>query len=85
VPKREDNKCYMKVIVHKADNERVLGFHVLGPHAGEITQGWAIALKMRATKGDFDSVVGIHPTASEELTLLSITKSSGVSALKKGC
>lgn len=35
------NKCYAKIIVNKADNNRVVGFHVLSPHAGEITQGWA--------------------------------------------
>lgn len=44
---------------------RVLGFHVLGPNAGEITQGYAVAMKMGATKNDFDRTVGIHPTCSE--------------------
>ena len=38
---RPANKCYAKIIVNKADNNRVIGFHVLSPHAGEITQGWA--------------------------------------------
>lgn len=45
--------------------ERVIGFHVLGPNAGEITQGYAVALKKGATKEDFDTTIGIHPTNSE--------------------
>lgn len=45
--------------------ERVIGFHVLGPNAGEITQGYAVAIKKGATKEDFDSTIGIHPTCSE--------------------
>lgn len=44
---------------------RVLGLHVLGPNAGEITQGYAVAIKMGATKADFDRTIGIHPTCSE--------------------
>ncbi len=44
---------------------RVGGLHVLGPNAGEITQGFALGIKMRATKADFDAVVGIHPTCAE--------------------
>jgi thioredoxin reductase (NADPH) len=85
IPKREDNKCYVKIVCHTGDSHRVLGFHVLGPNAGEITQGWALGLKMRATKADFESVVGIHPTTSEEFTTLRITKRSGENAMKKGC
>lgn len=48
--------------------ERVVGFHVLGPNAGEITQGYAVAMKKGATKDDFDATVGIHPTCSEVRT-----------------
>jgi hypothetical protein len=43
----------------------VIGLHVAGPNAGEITQGYAVAIKLRATKTDFDMTVGIHPTCSE--------------------
>jgi len=85
IPKREDNKCYMKLIVNKADQERVVGFHILGPNAGEVTQGFGTAIKCRATKADFDSTVGIHPTIAEDFTTLMISKSSGLSPLKKGC
>ena len=43
----------------------MVGFHVLGPNAGEITQGYAVAIKLGATKADFDRTIGIHPTISE--------------------
>jgi len=82
---REDNACYSKLITNLADKERVVGFHYLGPNAGEVTQGYAVAMKMGATKEDFDGTVGIHPTVSEEFTILSVTKRSGVDAQKKGC
>ena len=42
-----------------------MGFHYLGPNAGEVTQGYGMALKLGATKGDFDNLVGIHPTTAE--------------------
>jgi len=85
VAHREDNSCYSKLITNLADNERVVGFHYVGPNAGEVTQGFAVAMKMGATKADFDGTVGIHPTISEEFTQLSVTKRSGVDAAKKGC
>eukprot|EP00271_Cylindrocystis_brebissonii_P015462 TRINITY_DN38363_c0_g1_i1.p1 TRINITY_DN38363_c0_g1~~TRINITY_DN38363_c0_g1_i1.p1 ORF type:complete len:504 (-),score=108.36 TRINITY_DN38363_c0_g1_i1:1425-2936(-) len=85
VVEREDNACYAKLITNKLDDERILGFHVLGPNAGEITQGYAIALKMGATKDDFDTTIGIHPTMSEEFTIMRVTRRSGESPLKSGC
>lgn len=48
--------------------------HYFGPNAGEVTQGYAVAIKMGATKKDFDKTVGIHPTCSEEFTTLDVTK-----------
>jgi len=58
----------------------------VGANAGEITQGFAVAVKVGATKADFDSVVGIHPTAAEEFVTLSVTRSSGDTFTKKaGC
>ena len=48
--------------------ERVVGFHFLGPNAGEVTQGYAVAIKLGAKKSDFDRTVGIHPTVSEVIT-----------------
>ena len=64
---------------------KVVGFHYLGPNAGEVTQGFGISLKMGATKADFDACVGIHPTTAETLTTLEISKSSGVDASASGC
>lgn len=82
---RHDVQCYVKVIVAVKDGNRVVGFHVLGPNAGEITQGWAAALRLGATFESFSTTIGIHPTMSEEFTTLSVTKSSGASAEKGGC
>ena len=42
-----------------------MGFHVVGPNAGEITQGWTVGMRMGATKQDFDASIGIHPTCAE--------------------
>ncbi|GBG90596.1 hypothetical protein CBR_g50939 [Chara braunii] len=75
----------IELITLLTENERVVGLHVVAPNAGEITQGYAVAMKMGATKADFDATVGIHPTISEEFTLLKITKRSGISPFKTGC
>jgi len=85
VAHRPENACYAKLVVDKADNERVLGFHYLGPNAGEVTQGFGIAMRMGATKANFDSLIGIHPTTAESLTTLEISKSSGVDPSASGC
>eukprot|EP01062_Namystynia_karyoxenos_P006056 TRINITY_DN12119_c0_g1_i1.p1 TRINITY_DN12119_c0_g1~~TRINITY_DN12119_c0_g1_i1.p1 ORF type:complete len:522 (+),score=203.34 TRINITY_DN12119_c0_g1_i1:123-1568(+) len=58
-------KVYMKLIVDEA-SDRVVGCHMCGPDAGEIMQGIGIAMKMGATKADFDNTIGIHPTSAEE-------------------
>jgi len=62
-------KCTMKLIV-TGDNEKVIGCHVIGEGADELLQGFAVAIKMGATKTDFDNTVAIHPTAAEELVTL---------------
>jgi pyruvate/2-oxoglutarate dehydrogenase complex dihydrolipoamide dehydrogenase (E3) component len=49
--------CLAKLVVNKARNNQVVGFHYLGPNAGEITQGFALALKCGATKENFDALV----------------------------
>ncbi|KAJ9522967.1 hypothetical protein QJQ45_023766 [Haematococcus lacustris] len=84
-PVRGDNEVYCKLITHLADNERVLGVHYLGPNAGEIVQGLAIAVKAGVTKSQFDDCIGIHPTVAEEFTQLNITRRSGKSSMKTGC
>jgi len=85
VSHRPENSCYCKLICLKSQKEKVVGFHYLGPNAGEVTQGFGIALKMGATKADFDNLVGIHPTTAENFTTMEITKSSGVDAAATGC
>uniref|UniRef100_A0A452UEZ0 thioredoxin-disulfide reductase (NADPH) n=1 Tax=Ursus maritimus TaxID=29073 RepID=A0A452UEZ0_URSMA len=82
---RDNNTCYAKIICNKSDNYRVIGFHVLGPNAGEITQGFAAAMKCGLTKQLLDDTVGIHPTCGEVFTTLEITKSSGLDITQKGC
>ncbi|GIL79383.1 hypothetical protein Vretifemale_8743, partial [Volvox reticuliferus] len=84
-PVRNDSSVYCKLITNSADKERVVGVHYVGPNAGEIIQGMAIAVKAGATKADFDDCIGIHPTVAEEFTILEVTKRSGKSSLKKGC
>jgi len=60
---------HMKVVCLGQD-ERVVGVHVIGRGADEMIQGFAVAVKVRATKADFDRTVAIHPTASEELVTM---------------
>ena len=64
-----DERTLMKLIVDKSSG-RVIGLHMVGPDAGEICQGMAVAMKAGATKADFDSTVGIHPTAAEEFVTM---------------
>lgn len=78
--------CLAKLICDKSQNDKVVGLHFLGPNAGEVVQGFAFALMMGATKQQFDDLVGIHPTAAEEFTVLNVTKESGATLLKAaGC
>ena len=46
----------------------MLGFHILSPNAGEISQGYGVAMRLGATKEDFDRMIGIHLTVSENFT-----------------
>ncbi|KAF0770110.1 hypothetical protein AaE_002624, partial [Aphanomyces astaci] len=78
-------ECYAKLIVDTTQQKRVLGFHYLGPNAGEVTQAIGIAIKLNATYDDFINTVGIHPTTAEIFTTLEITKESGVDASASGC
>jgi len=62
-------KTLMKLVVD-AGTDRVLGCHMVGPDAAEIIQGLAVAVKMGATKADFDATVAIHPSAAEEFVTM---------------
>jgi len=62
-------RSMMKLLVD-GDTDRVVGMHMIGSDAGEIMQGFAVAMRMGATKADFDATVGIHPTAAEEFVTM---------------
>lgn len=76
--------AYAKAIVHK-QSDKVIGLHYAGPHAGEVMQGYAVAMRIGLTKHQLDSTIGIHPTSSEELTNMTVTKSSGEDCMKSSC
>jgi len=62
-------RTLMKLVVQDA-TDRVVGLHMVGPDAGEIVQGFAVAMKAGATKAIFDDTIGIHPTAAEEFVTM---------------
>jgi glutathione reductase (NADPH) len=62
-------KVFMKLVVDAA-SQKVVGAHMIGPDAGEVIQGVAIAVKLGATKAQFDATIGIHPTAAEEFVTM---------------
>jgi glutathione reductase (NADPH) len=64
-----EERTLMKLLVDQA-SDRVVGCHMVGADAGEIIQGLAVAIRAGATKADFDSTIGIHPTAAEEFVTM---------------
>ena len=62
-------RCLMKLVVQDA-TDRVVGLHMVGSDAGEIVQGFAVAMKAGATKAVFDATLGIHPTIAEEFVTM---------------
>jgi glutathione reductase (NADPH) len=64
-----NTRSFFKLVVD-GDTNRVVGCHIVGPEAGEMIQLVGIAVKMKATKADFDAVMAVHPTAAEELVTL---------------
>lgn len=62
-------QTYIKLVC-SGDDERVRGLHIVGDGADEMLQGFAVAIKMGATKADFDNTVAIHPTSAEEIVTL---------------
>ena len=63
------DRALMKLVVRRS-TDVVLGCHVVAPDAGEIVQGFAVALRCSATKAQLDATIGIHPTAAEELVTM---------------
>ncbi len=66
---KKKQRSGMKLITAGAD-ERIVGCHVIGEGADEMMQGFAVALRMGATKADFDDTLAIHPTNAEELVTM---------------
>jgi glutathione reductase (NADPH) len=64
-----DSRMMMKLVV-EPKSDRVVGCHLIGPDSGELIQALGIAVKMGATKRDFDATVAVHPTSAEELVLM---------------
>jgi glutathione reductase (NADPH) len=64
-----DERTLMKLVVDAA-SDRVVGLHMVGPDAGEIIQGFAVAMQAGATKAQFDATLGIHPTVAEEFVTM---------------
>ena len=58
-------KTSLKLVLHGAE-ERVVGLHCIGPSSDEMMQGFAVAIRMGATRRDFEASVAIHPTIAEE-------------------
>jgi glutathione reductase (NADPH) len=72
-----DTTVLLKLVVD-GSTDRVVGCHIVGPDAGEMIQLLGIAVKMGATKADFDATMAVHPTAAEELvTMRTVTRSHG--------
>lgn len=79
------DKCLVKCITDSA-SDQVVGLHLLGPNAGEMLQGMAIAMKMGLKKDFLDSCVGIHPSSAEEMCTLKTIKEPGEELVaKEGC
>ena len=66
-------KTAMKLVA-SGPEERIVGCHVIGPGADEMLQGFAVAVKMGATKADFDNTIAIHPSSAEELVTMKIAE-----------
>jgi glutathione reductase (NADPH) len=66
-----DTRTFMKLVVDGL-TDRVVGAHIVGPDAGEMIQLIGIAVRMRATKANFDATMAVHPTASEELVTMRV-------------
>jgi len=82
---RHESNAFTKVVVDKTKEENVLGIHYVGPNAGEVMQGYGVSMRQGLKFKDLTDTVGIHPTSSEEIVTLSITKSSGEDAAAGGC
>ncbi|CAL8405398.1 unnamed protein product [Arctogadus glacialis] len=84
VPARDKNSCYVKVVCHVPDQERVVGLHLMGPHAGDIVQGFSAAMTSGLTKRQLDATAGLQPTAAQVLTSLTVTQRESEAMMVRG-
>ena len=77
------DKMLMKIIVD-ATTDRVVGLHIMGHAAGEIAQALGVAIKMGATKADFDKTMAVHPTAAEELVTMYAPSYRVINGMRQG-
>uniref|UniRef100_A0A8C5L5L3 thioredoxin-disulfide reductase (NADPH) n=1 Tax=Jaculus jaculus TaxID=51337 RepID=A0A8C5L5L3_JACJA len=85
VSEQDASQCYIKMVCLKEPPQLVLGLHFLGPNAGEVIQGFALGIKCGASYEQVMQTVGIHPTCSEEVVKLHISKRSGLDPTVTGC
>lgn len=85
VPQKSVRYCYLKTVALASGDQKVVGMHYIGPVAGEVIQGFAVALKAGLTIKTLLNTVGIHPTTAEEFTRLNITKRSGLDPTPATC
>jgi len=83
--KKNTNVAYLKLIVDKTNDERVIGMHYVGPSADEIIGGFGMAMRLGLKKSDLDNYIGVHPSISEDFFNLEITKRSGDEFRKTDC
>lgn len=81
---RSHHNAFTKVLVDTT-TDNVVGIHFVGPNAGEVMQGYGAAMKNGLTYTTLKQTVGIHPTSSEEIVTIAVTKSSGEDAGAGGC
>jgi glutathione reductase (NADPH) len=74
---RQGVKTAMKLVCAGSD-EKVVGIHLVGDNVDEMLQGFAVAVKIGATKADFDDTIAIHPVSAEELVTMKVAKDEPV-------
>jgi len=82
---RDTTRCYIKAICQRTSPRIIHGLHFTGPNAGEVTQGFATAMRCQLTIEALQATVGIHPTTAEEFVKLNITKRSGKDPTVTAC
>ena len=77
-----EEPALLKLVVDRP-TDRVIGLHMVGPDAGELVQGFAVAMNCGATKADFDNTVGIHPTLAEEFVTMRTKRKVAIEAASR--